>query len=61
MVEQSNSIKAINDSAWDKLKKQIEYHLEQDSNLTDIKINYQVKIPSRGTRNYLNLNVTINE
>ena len=61
MVEQSNSIKAINDSAWDKLKKQIEYHLEQDSNLTDIKINYQVKIPERGTRNYLNLNVTINE
>lgn len=61
MVEQSNSIKAINDSAWDKLKKQIEYHLEQDSNLTDIKINYQVKIPARGTRNYLNLNVTINE
>lgn len=60
MVEQSNSIKAINDSAWDKLKKQIEYHLEQDSNLTDIKINYQVKIPERGTRNYLNLNVSIN-
>ena len=61
MVEQSNSIKAINDSAWDKLKKQIEYHLEQDSNLTDIKINYQVKIPERGTRNYLNLNVSINQ
>ena len=60
MVEQSNSIKAINDSAWDKLKKQIEYHLEQDSNLTDIKINYQVKIPERGTRNYLNLNVSLN-
>ena len=55
------SITKINDSAWDKLKKQIEYHLEQDSNLTDIKINYQVKIPERGTRNYLNLNVTINE
>jgi hypothetical protein len=61
MVEQSNSIKTINDSAWEKLRKQIEYHLEQDSNLTDIKINYQVKIPERGTRNYLNLNVTINE
>ena len=60
MVEQSNSIKAINDSDWDNLKKQIEYHLEQDSNLTDIKINYQVKIPERGTRNYLNLNVSLN-
>lgn len=54
------SITKINDSAWDKLKKQIEYYLEQDSNLTDIKINYQVKIPERGTRNYLNLNVSIN-
>jgi hypothetical protein len=51
----------INDSAWDKLKKQIEYHLQQDSNLTDIRINYQVKIPARGTRNYLGLNVNINE
>lgn len=60
MVEQSNSIKTINDSAWEKLRKQIEYHLEQDSNLTDIKINYQVKIPERGTRNYLGLSVTIN-
>jgi len=33
----------INTEAWDKLKKQIEYHLKQDSNLTDIRINYQVK------------------
>ena len=61
MVEQSNSTKTINDSAWEKLKKQIEYHLEQDSNLTDIRINYQVKIPARGTRNDLGLNVNINE
>tara|TARA_R110001592_G_scaffold204734_1_gene454998 strand:+ start:783 stop:968 length:186 start_codon:yes stop_codon:yes gene_type:complete len=61
MVEQSNSAKTINDSAWEKLKKQIEYHLDQDSNLTDIRINYQVKIPERGTRNYLGLNVNINE
>jgi hypothetical protein len=29
--------------------------------LTDIRINYQVKIPERGTRNYLGLNVKINE
>lgn len=33
----------INDAAWEKLKKQIEYHLKEDSNLTDIKINYQIK------------------
>ena len=51
----------INNEAWEKLKKQIEYHLKQDSNLTDIRINYQVKVPERGTRNYLGLSVTINE
>ena len=61
MVGQDNSITKINDSAWDKLKKQIEYHLKQDSNLTDIRINYQVKVPKIGTRNYLGLSVTINE
>jgi hypothetical protein len=61
MVGQDNSITKINDSAWEKLKKQIEYHLKQDSNLTDIRINYQVKIPKIGTRNYLGLSVTINE
>ena len=61
MVGEDNSITKINDSAWEKLKKQIEYHLEQDSNLTDIKINYQVKVPERGTRNYLGLSVTINK
>ncbi len=55
------SITKINDSAWEKLKKQIEYHLKQDSNLTDIKINYQVKVPEIGTRNYLGLSVKINE
>ena len=49
----------INNEAWEKLKLQIEYHLEQDSNLTDIAINYQVKIPEMGTRNYLKLGVTI--
>jgi hypothetical protein len=50
----------INKEAWEKLRKQIEYHLEEDSNLTDIRINYQVKVPERGTRNYLGLNVNIN-
>lgn len=61
MVEQSKSIEKINQAAWDKLKLQIEYHLEQDPNLTDIKINYQVRIPSYGTKNYLNLSAKINE
>ena len=61
MVEQSKSIEKINQAAWDKLKLQIEYHMKQDSNLTDININYQLKVPTYGTRNYLNLSAKINE
>jgi uncharacterized protein (DUF1919 family) len=49
----------INKEAWEKLKQQMEYYLEQDHNLTDVTINYQVKIPERGTRNYLKLSVKI--
>jgi hypothetical protein len=51
----------INNEAWEKLKKQIEYYWEQDSNLTDVTINYQLKVPERGTRNYLRLGVTIDK
>ena len=61
MVEQSKSIEKINQAAWDKLKLQIEYHLKQDPNLTDVKINYQLRVPKYGTRNYLNLSAKINE
>jgi len=59
LQESIKQIDVVSTEAWDKLKKQIEYHLKEDNNLTDISINYQVKIPERGTRNYLNLNVTI--
>jgi hypothetical protein len=51
----------VNETAWYNLKKQIELHLEQDPNLTDIAINYQVKTPEFGTRNFLNLGVVINK
>ena len=61
MVGQDKSITKINQSAWDKLKLQIEYHLEQDPNLTDININYQVRIPTYGTKNYLKLSAILNE
>tara|TARA_B110000908_G_scaffold158083_1_gene198833 strand:+ start:570 stop:755 length:186 start_codon:yes stop_codon:yes gene_type:complete len=61
MVEQSKSTEKINQAAWDKLKLQIEYHMNQDPNLTDVKINYQLKIPTYGTRNYLNLSAKIND
>jgi len=48
----------INKAAWEELKKQIEYHLQQDSEITDVLINYQVK---PGKKNYLKLNITIDK
>jgi len=51
----------LSNEAWDKLKQQIEYHIGQDHNLTDITINYQLRIPEMGTRNYLRLSVKIQE
>ena len=47
----------VNEAAWEKLRKQIEYHTEQDSEITDVHINYQVK--ERKNKNYLKLNITI--
>ena len=48
----------VNEAAWEKLRKQIEYHTEQDSEITDVLINYQVK---EGKKNYLRLNITIDK
>ena len=48
----------VNESAWEKLRKQIEFHTEQDNEITDVQINYQVK---QGKRNYLKLNLTIDD
>jgi len=49
----------VNEEAWEKLKKQIEYHTQQDSEITDVHINYQVK--ERKNKNYLKLNITIDK
>jgi hypothetical protein len=51
----------VNNEAWEKLKQEIQYHIEQDHNLTDVTINYQLRISERGTRNYLQLSVKIDE
>ena len=48
----------VNETAWEKLKKQIEYHTTQDSEITDVQINYQIK---PGKKNYLKLNITIDK
>ena len=49
----------VNEAAWEKLKKQIEFHTEQDSEITDVQINYQVK--EKKNKNYLKLNITIDK
>ena len=49
----------VNEAAWEKLKKQIEFHTEQDTEITDVQINYQVK--ETKNRNYLKLNITIDK
>ena len=49
----------VNKVAWEKLRKQIEYHTQQDSDITDVHINYQVK--ERKNKNYLKLNITIDK
>ena len=48
----------VNKAAWEKLRKQIEYHTQQDSEITDVHINYQVK---PGKKNFLKLNITIDK
>jgi|TARA_R110002167_G_scaffold76868_1_gene213771 hypothetical protein len=48
----------VNAAAWEKLKKQIEYHISQDSEITDVHINYQIK---SGKKNYLKLNISIDK
>ena len=48
----------VNEAAWEKLRKQIEYHIQQDSEITDVHINYQVR---QGKKNYLKLNITIDK
>ena len=48
----------VNESLWGALKSTIEMHTEQDHNITDVLINYQVK-ENNGIKNIIKLNVTI--
>ena len=45
----------VNQAVWDGLKRQIEHHTEQDINITDVTITYQVKASAE--RNFLKLTV----
>lgn len=48
----------VNESLWEALKNTIEMHTEQDHNITDVLINYQVK-ETDSIKNILKLNVTL--
>lgn len=48
----------VNSAAWNDLKKLIEHHTDNDSNITNITINYQVK-EVKDNKNYLQINVTL--
>jgi len=49
----------IEDIVWEALRKQIELHAGKDKNITDVRINYQLRVPKYGTRNYLDLTAKI--
>jgi len=52
-------MKAISDTAWSEIRKVIEGHLEEDPNITDFILSYQVKESKYGVKNILKLNVNI--
>ena len=49
----------IEEVVWEALRKQIELVAGKDKNITDVRINYQLRIPKHGTRNYLGLSAAI--
>ena len=51
-------IMKVNQSLWEALKNTIEMHTEQDPNITDVLINYQVK-ENTGVKNIIKLNATL--
>jgi len=52
-------MKAISDTAWNNIREVIEGHLEEDSNITDFMLSYQVKKSKYKVKNILKLNVNI--
>ena len=48
----------INKASWDEVREQIELSLQEDSNITNVIINYQVKETSK-SKNILTFNAII--
>ena len=51
----------LNNAAWQQLKDRIESFLEYDPNITDVMINYQIKIVDKGLKNYLKMDIKIED
>ena len=51
----------LNNAAWQQLKDKIESFLEYDPNITDVMINYQIKIVDKGLKNYLKMDIKIED
>ena len=51
----------LNNAAWQQLKDRIEVFLEIDSNITDVMINYQIKIADKEVKNYLKMDIKIED
>tara|TARA_R110000744_G_scaffold2224_1_gene8929 strand:+ start:568 stop:762 length:195 start_codon:yes stop_codon:yes gene_type:complete len=54
-------IMKLNNAAWQQLKDRIEVFLEIDSNITDVMINYQIKIADKEVKNYLKMDIKIED
>tara|TARA_R110001632_G_scaffold173117_1_gene292525 strand:- start:1139 stop:1294 length:156 start_codon:yes stop_codon:yes gene_type:complete len=48
----------LSNAVWQELKKNIEQTLELDSNITDVSINYQIKL-SESVKNYARFNIKL--
>jgi hypothetical protein len=48
--------RTISDTEWLDILNIIELHLKADSNITDVCLNFQLRVPKRGTANTLRLN-----
>lgn len=50
----------LNNAAWEELKSKIEEMIELDSSITDVSINYQIKL-TKYQKKYARFNIKIDE
>ena len=57
-IEMHEGGSKLSNAVWQELKKNIEQTLELDSNITDVSINYQIKL-SESVKNYARFNIKL--